>query len=431
MKKLFLFFALLPSVIFSQEKDSVYYSKMQWFADAKLGIFIHWGIYAVNGISESWSFYNGYISHEDYVKQKDGFTAEKYDPALWAKLIKESGAKYSVITSRHHDGFALWNTKLGNFNAVKNSAAKKDVLTPFMKALRNEGLKVGIYYSLSDWSHPDYTNFTNKEKRYENDPERWKKYLTYFQGQLNELSDSYNPDLFWFDGDWEHSADEWEAKKVRAMLITKNQNVILNSRLQGYGDYATPEQGMPVVKPESEFWELCLTMNDSWGYQGVDVNYKTPQQVIDIFADVISKGGNLLLDIGPKADGTIPDEQVNILKELGSWTKKHSEAIFGTRAGIYKEHFAGPSTLSKDKKMLYLFVKGNPNEEIELLGIKNKINRVYVVGEGTMLNYKLMGKVYWSEYPGITYISLPKNVQDKYMTVVAVLLDGEVDLYRK
>lgn len=419
----------------SQIEDSTVHdkAKMQWFKDAKLGIFIHWGLYAVDGIDESWSFFNGYISHEDYLKQTKGFTAKKYDPDNWAQLIKESGAKYSVITSKHHDGFALWDTKFGDLNAVKGSAAKKDVLTPFVNALRKNDLKVGIYYSLPDWSYPDYTHFTRDSLRYDikREPERWNRFLKYYQGQLNELSENYNPDLYWFDGDWEHSSEEWQAPKVRQLLLDKNQKTILNSRLKEQGDYATPEQGMPITRPKSNYWELCMTMNDSWGYQKNDHEYKTTNQIIGIFADVISNGGNLLLDIGPKADGSIPEEQVQILKGLGRWTNKHREAIYGTVAGIPKEHFYGPTTLSKDHSLLYLFVKGDPKGEVVLRGLKNKINRIWVVGQGTKLAHQVVGKVYWSHYPGITYVKIPEHVLDEQMTVLAVLLDGKIDLYRE
>ena len=407
--------------------------KMQWFKDAKLGIFIHWGIYAVNGIDESWSFYNGYISHDDYLEQTKGFTAKNYDPEYWAKLIRESGAKYAVITTRHHDGFALWGSKYGSFNAKDHSGAKKDVLTPFVKAIRNNDLKLGLYYSLSDWSHKDYTHFTNKVKRYriEEDTLRWDRYKNYFQGQLKELAKTYNPDLYWFDGDWEHTAEEWEAQEVRDMLLEYNDKTILNSRLQGKGDYATPEQGMPILKPHDKYWELCLTMNDSWGYQKNDNNYKSIAQTISIFSDVISNGGNLLLDIGPKADGTIPEKQEETLKALGKWVSKHKEAIYGTLGGIPKDHYYGPSTMSKDSTTLYLFVKGNAGGEVILRGLKNKINRVWVVGEGTKLTHEVSGKVYWSQYPGIKYIHLPEYVLDEHMTVLAVLLDGKVSLYRE
>ena len=434
MKRTFILFICFSMIsLYAQNTDSLKQAKMKWFKDAKLGIFIHWGIYAVDGISESWSFYNGRISYEDYLKQLNGFTAEKYNPEHWAELIKECGAKYCVITSRHHDGFALWDTKYGNLNAVKNASVKKDVLTPFVKALRKNGIKVGIYYSLPDWSNNDYTDFTREKKRYKisDDPERWNRYLNYYQGQLKELMDKYNPDLWWFDGDWEHSAEEWQADKVRAMLLAKNPNVIINSRLQGRGDYETPEQGPPVVRPAAKYWELCYTMNDSWGYQPNDTNYKTPQELLDTFVDCISEGGNLLLDIGPKADGTIPEEQVNILKEFGKWTAKNKEAIYDTHRGIPYDHYYGPTSLSQDSTILYLFVKGNPNGQVMLKGITNKINSVWVVGNGTALNYKTFSKVYWNKYPGVTYIDIPENVLGKYYTVIAVLLDGKIDLYRK
>ena len=436
MKNLSLIIIMLTGLIMhSQPQDSlsVHQEKMQWFQDAKLGIFIHWGLYAVDGIDESWSFYNGYISHQDYLKQTKGFTAKRYEPEAWAKLIKESGAKYSVITSKHHDGFALWNTNYGDLNVLKSTPAKKDVLTPFVNALRKKDLKVGIYFSLPDWSYSDYTHFTRDSIRFDmkNEPQRWQRFLDYYQGQLKELSENYNPDLYWFDGDWEHTSEEWQAPKVRQFLLDKNPNTILNSRLRDQGDYATPEQGMPITRPKSTYWELCMTMNNSWGFQKNDHEYKTSGQIIGIFADVLSNGGNLLLDIGPKADGTIPEEQEQILKDLGRWTHKHKEAIYGTVAGIPKEHFYGPTTLSKDGTMLYLFVKGDPKGEVVLRGLKNKINRIWVVGQGSKLEHQVVGKVYWSHYPGITYIKIPDYVLDEQMTVLAVLLDEKIDLYRE
>ncbi|MBJ2173245.1 alpha-L-fucosidase [Aureibaculum sp. A20] len=419
----------------AQNLDSlkVEQKKMQWFKDAKLGVFIHWGLYSVNGIDESWSFYNGYISHKNYLKQTKGFTAKKYNPEAWVELIRKSGAKYSVITAKHHDGFALWDTKYGNLNAVDAAASKEDVLTPFVTALRKKNLKVGIYYSLPDWSYNDYTHFTRDSIRYkiQEEPKRWQKFLNYYQGQLKELSDNYNPDLYWFDGDWEHNSEEWQAPKVRQLLLERNANTILNSRLRQHGDYATPEQGMPITRPKNKYWELCMTINDSWGFQKNDHNYKTTNQIIGIFADVIGNGGNLLLDIGPKGDGSIPKEQVEVLEGLGKWTSKHKEAIYGTVAGIPKEHFYGPTTLSKDKTILYLFVKGDPKGEVVIRGLKNKINRIWVVGNGTKLSHKVVGSVYWSHYPGIKYIQMPDYVLDDEMTVIAVLLEGKVDLYRE
>ena len=404
--------------------------RMSWFKDAKLGIFIHWGIYSVKGIDESWSFFNGYISHDDYMKQLEGFSAKKYNPEFWATLIKESGARYAVLTSKHHDGLALWPSKYSDVNVVKKTPAQRDLIQPFCNAIRNQGLKVGLYYSILDWSHPDYPNFTRDKKRYEIDeePSRWDRFAQHNFDQIGELAHRYNPDLWWFDGDWEQSAAHWRARELRDSILSWNPRTIINSRLQGHGDYATPEQGVPIMKPKDEFWELCMTMNNSWGYQHTDTNYKSSNQIIRIFIDCISMGGNLLLDIGPKADGSIPEEQVQILKDLGRWTKKHEEAIYGTEAGIRLGHFHGPTTLSRDKRTLYLFVEGRPNGPLLIKGLKNKVNRVYVVGDGTKLKFEVVGKQYWSDHPGLLYIDLVDKALDKDVTVVAVMLDGEVEL---
>lgn len=422
---------LFTQTIFSQETDAEKEERMQWFEDAKLGIFIHWGIYSVNGIDESWSFFNDYISYDDYMKQLDGFTAKNYHADEWAELIANSGARYSVLTTKHHDGVALWDTDCGDLNVVQKTPAARDLVAPFVKALRNQDVKVGLYYSLLDWSHPDYPNKTREEKRYVEDSLRWNRFVDFNFCQLQELSENFNPDLFWFDGDWEQTAEKWKAKTLSDMLRKRNENVILNSRIQGYGDYETPEQGLPVTRPESPYWELCMTMNDSWGFQHNDKNYKTPNQVIRILVDCINKGGNLLLDIGPKADGSIPEEQVDILQELGRWTNKHAEAIYGSRAGIPFEHFYGPSALNKDGSIIYLFVPHKPNGPLMLKGIKNKINRMWVVGNGTKLNWEVKMKQYWSSVPGIVYIDVPEKVLDDQVTVIAVLLDGKVDLYRE
>ena len=432
----FIYF-LIPFFIFSQEKiinNSVDDSskKMEWFSEAKLGIFIHWGIYSVNGISESWSFFNGYISHSDYMKQLNGFGAEKYNPNEWAKIIKESGAKYTVITTKHHDGFALWDSKFGELNSLVSSKSKSDLLTPFVKAIRKKDLKLGLYYSLPDWSYEDYTNHTNTIKRYDikDEPKRWEKFLKFRDNQLNELKKRFSPDLWWFDGDWEQNAESWKSISLKKELQKNSPNVIFNSRLNNYGDYETPEIGIPVYRPSSKYWELCMTINDSWGYQQNDTNYKSPMQIIDLFVDTLSKGGNLLLNIGPKPDGTIPEQEKIVLEELGKWNKKHSSAVYLTKKGIPYDHFYGPTTLSKDEKTLFLYVRDIPKDnKIVLKGISNKINRAYVVGNGTVLNKQILCKVYWNEYPGLTYIEIPKETLDPYYTVLALVLDGPIKLY--
>lgn len=409
-----------------EEKDK----RMEWFHDAKLGIFIHWGIYAVKGVSESWSFFNNYLPYEEYMSQKDGFTASKYNPKEWVDLIKESGAQYTVITTKHHDGMAMWDTKAGDLSVVKSTPAKRDLIAPFAKEVRKQGLHLGLYYSLLDWSHPDYPNKTRTEVRYKDDPVRWEKFVKFNMAQLKELNTTWKPDLYWFDGDWEQSAERWRSTEIVKLLRSDNPGVIINSRIQGYGDYATPEQGVPVVRPADKYWELCMTINDSWGYQHNDTNYKSPYIMLRTFVDCLSMGGNLLMDIGPREDGTIPEEQVAVLKEFGRWTKKHKEAIYDTRAGIPNEHFQGYTTLNKAGDILYLYLPYKPNGVVEVKGLVNKVNRVWVVGDGSMLSYKVYNKNYWSAVPGNLYINVPDHVLDPQITVLAVLLDGPIKLYR-
>ena len=332
------------------------------------------------------------------------------------------------MTSKHHDGVALWNSKAGDLNVVRKTPVSKDLVSPFCDALRKQGLKVGLYYSLLDWSHSDYPNFTKTEKRYTDDPVRWEKFTAFNHAQITELGECFNPDLWWFDGDWEQSAEKWKAKEIREMILARNSGAIINSRLQGYGDYATPEQGLPVSRPADKYWELCMTINDSWGYQQNDREFKTPEQIIKIFSECISKGGNLLLDIGPKADGTIPPEEINVLKALGRWTAKHSEAIYGTEAGLPAGYFYGPSSLKSDSTVIYLFVNGDPGGQLMLEGVKNRINRIYVVGNGTKLTWKEYLKPYWSNNAGLVFIDVPDTVLDEYLTVIAVVLDGKLKL---
>jgi alpha-L-fucosidase len=404
-------------------------ARMQWFADAKFGIFIHWGIYAVGGITESWSFFDGYVSYADYMKQAQGFTARHYDPQAWADLIRASGAKYAVLTSKHHDGMALWDTKQG-LNVVKDTPARRDLVAPFVRALRKDGLKVGLYFSLIDWSSPLYPAFTQGHPRYDikDDPARWNRFVTYYQGQVHDLTRRFHPDLYWFDGGWEHSAEEWHAQAMHDWIRAHNPDAIINGRLPGFGDYGTPEQGVPITRPPDKYWELCLTMNNSWGWQPNDDHFKTPYEIIRILSGTLDMGGNLLLDIGPRADGTIPKIEADTLRQVGRWVKKNQEAIYGSRAGIPHDYYPGDSTLSKDGKTLYLFVDGKPGGAVLLKGLTNRVLTARVVGNGTILNPQRLGATLGGA-PALLAIDVPDYTLDPDVTVIALELDRPIKLF--
>jgi alpha-L-fucosidase len=418
-------------------------NKMQWFEDAKLGIFIHYGIYAVKGVGESWSFHNNQISEKDYFDQLNGFTAKHYHADAWAKLFKESGAKYAVLTAKHHDGVALWETKQNDLNVVKRSPASRDLITPYAQALRKEGLKVGIYFSHLDWSHPDYaTVFNAKDKQHPSkynpydypksgveDTTRWNRFVAFRNAQMKEIQDLVNPDLWWFDGDWTRTAEQWKMKELRQEMLSWNPQTILNARMMGYGDYATPEQGVPIFGPKGP-WELCMTINNSWGYQPKDNNQKSVNYIIRIFADCISMGGNLLLDAGPMEDGNFTAAQTERLKGLGRWTNKHAEAIFGTTRGLPFGHFYGPTTLSKDRKTIYCFVLDIPKDNLVVKGIQNKVKQVRLVGSNDFLANKRVGGASWLHIPGVLQITLPTKKLDKNASVIAIDLETPLELYR-
>jgi len=411
-----------------------------WFPDAKLGVFIHYGIYAVGGAAESWSFYTGEMTHDAYMKQLEGFTASKYDPDAWAELFARIGARYAVLTTKHHDGVALWDTDHRNLDVVRDTPAGRDLVTGFVDALRARGLKVGLYFSHSDWHHPDYPSIRHVEPGDEppspyshaepgkEDPEAWERYLAYRDGQVGELVDRFRPDVLWFDGEWERTEEQWRMGELAELILTRNPDTILNGRMLSYGDYATPEQGAPLEAPDGP-WELCLTINDSWSYRPQDRDFKSVRQLVRYFTETIGMGGNLLLGAGPREDGTIPEEQIERLEGLGAWIARHSDAVYGTVAGLPAGHHYGPSTLSADRRTLYLVCFDAPRDNVSIRGLRNSVKRVTVLGTGTELGHHVTGGL--DAVPGVTWIDAPATADlDEHATVLAVELDGELDLYR-
>lgn len=406
-----------------------------WFPEAKFGIFLHWGIYSVKGITESWSFFNGEISYEDYMAQLSEFNAENYDPEGWADLFVRAGATYAVLTTKHHDGVALWDTALSDLHVGR------DLVGPFVEALRRRGLRVGLYFSHLDWSEPTHASLNtggvyNGPKDFSRhcapadgveDPLMWERYLAFHRGQLKELCERYRPDLLWFDGDWERSAEQWRFAELRDQLQEWCPGVVVNSRMGGFGDYDTPEQGVPLVAPHG-VWEFCMTLNDSWGYQVQDENHKSARQLVRTLAETLGMGGNLLLGIGPHADGSLQSAQVSRLEELGEWVARHRSAVFGTKAGLPCGHHYGPSTLSEDGQTLYLVLLDPPQDEVAVKGIISPVGSVTC--QGRDLPWRMVGGAPWNNVPGMLWIEVPTDVCDPLATVVAVEFEEPLRLYR-
>lgn len=423
----------------------------EWFRKAKLGIFLHWGIYAVDGITESWSISNGSMSYDDYMKQLKGFTASKYDPKRWAKLFRETGANYAVLTTKHHDGVALFDTAHTDLNVVKQTPAGRDLIAPYCEALREEGLRVGLYFTNTDWSDLDNLQVIMDRSKEDilamhdhacdyisvwkaacqlgaqegtQDPAElkaaWARFMERYRLGIRELLTKYGAvDLLWFDVMLTRKDFSWETEQVRQMIRALSPETMVNARLLGQGDYETPELYIPL-RPLDGAWELCTTFNNSWGYQPKDKAYKDIRQIIRMFTECISKGGNLLISVGPTPEGEIPKEAEERMRILGAWTKQYAEAIYPTKAGLAPEYYHGGSTLSEDEKTLYLFCNEKPNGYLMLNGIKNTELRFTALKSRRELAWKVTGGASWLDMPGQIWCELAEEDIDELCTVIRV-----------
>jgi len=324
----------------TQEAD-----RTQWFREARFGMFIHWGVYAVpagewegktiKGIGE-WIMRFRKIPVAKYKSYAPEFTAEKYDPELWADLASRAGMKYVVITSKHHDGFALYDSAVTDWD-VMASGAKRDLLAPLSKAVRARGMKFGLYYSQSqDWTHPGGATSGEIGKIW--DPAQKGDYDQYLKAialpQAREIIDRYDPAILW----WDTPMQMTPARVAPfAEMMAKHPQIISNNRLgEGFkGDTMTPEQHIPPRGFPGKMFEVCMTMNDTWGYKKNDHNWKSSKRLIQMLSDIASKGGNLLLNIGPRADGSIPQESIDRLEAIGKWMEVNSRAIHATQASPF------------------------------------------------------------------------------------------------
>ncbi len=376
--------------------------RTQWMTEARFGMFIHFGAYAVPARGEWVRNIEG-ITKEAYQKYVDAFNPVDCDMAEWAKLAKEAGMKYVVMTAKHHDGFCLFDSKLTDYSTGKTIG--RDLVREYLDAFRAEGLKVGLYYSLLDWHHPDYPKYDDAihpmkgREEFKDETINWDNYLEYMHGQVKELTTQYGKlDIMWFDFSYDDmTGEKWKAQQLVEMVRKNQPGIILNNRLQAsgegviglrdyyLGDFDTPEQGVPDEDMKDEFgnpirWETCLTLNNNWGYAQNDNNWKSPSLVIQTLVDIVSKNGNLLLNVGPDAKGNIPPESVEILQEVGRWMKLNGESIYGCGSADMGRPEWGRFT--KKDNVLYLHWMYPKVGYINMKGFAEKTETVTLLSTG-------------------------------------------------
>ncbi|SFA88104.1 alpha-L-fucosidase [Cohnella sp. OV330] len=322
--------------------------RSEWFTEARFGLYIHWGLYAL-GARHEWMRSREFMSNEAYEKYFRHFDPDLYDPAKWAKLAGDAGMKYMVVTAKHHEGFCLWDSKLTDYKAT-NTSCGKDLLRPMLEAFRAEGIRTGLYYSLLDWHHPDYTVDVKHPMRYDQeyvarDAQRnWQNYVDYMHGQTRELLTEYGDiDVLFLDfsipqeeGFPGKGKDEWQSERFVDMVRSLQPNTLINDRLGVPGDITTPEQYQPrewiKIDGKPVLWEACHTFSGSWGYYRDEESWKSAEQILRMLIDTVSKGGNFLLNVGPNARGELDERAVERLEEIGVWMRKHARAIHGCTA---------------------------------------------------------------------------------------------------
>ncbi|MGE5532548.1 MAG: alpha-L-fucosidase, partial [Bacteroidota bacterium] len=294
--------------------------RLEWFRNARFGMFIHWGLYAQLGRHE-WVMNRERIPVREYEKLAATFKPKANAPRKWAKLAKEAGMRYMVMTTKHHEGYCLWDSKLTKYTAPK-TGPKRDLVAEYVEAARAEGMRVGFYYSLMDWHHPDGERCTKDEAAR-------RRFLDYIHGQIRELLTNYGKiDVLWYDMPWPlETAEAWESETMNRMVFELQPDIIVNNRNRLDGDFSTPEQRIEAERG-GRAWESCMTMNESWGFNRGDDAWKTPKTIVRNLATCAHGAGNYLLNIGPRADGSVPEESVRTLDAVGKWMERNGDTIY-------------------------------------------------------------------------------------------------------
>jgi len=423
-----------------QEKEA----RMQWWNDARFGMFIHWGLYSIPageydgkqipGIGE-WIMQRAPITVEEYEKYAAQFNPVKFNAEEWVQIAKNAGMKYIVITSKHHDGFCLWDSKVTEWDVMDASPFKRDILKELKEACDKNGITLCFYHSIMDWHHPDaqapfYPDYNDRDRTNPN----FARYVeNYLKPQLKELIVNYGKlGILWFDGEW---IKDWTSPLGKDMYnYVRNQqpDIIINNRvdkgrqgMQGLnkdgdfaGDYGTPEQEIPDTGLPGVAWESCMTMNDSWGYKSRDHNWKSSETLIRNIIDITSKGGNYLLNVGPTSEGLLPEASVERLKDIGAWMQVNGDAIYGTSASPFEKPVWGRYTRKPGKLFAHVFERPENDElNIPLKAVQVK-NISLLGGEDQSFEVKPDGNGF--------VIHLPKTLPDKIASVIMIEYEGQL-----
>jgi alpha-L-fucosidase len=421
--------------------------RMAWWREARFGMFIHWGLYAIP--AGTWK---GETNHAEWIRTTariplevydgfaDQFNPAKFDALAWVRLAKKAGMKYIVITSKHHDGFCLFDSEFTDFD-IMSTPFKRDIMKELADAAHREGIRICWYHSIMDWHHPDYLPRRNWEKARSPEGADFDRYVEHMKKQLQELVNKYGDiGVLWFDGEWEETWSHEYGKDLYNYVRKLQPGIIINNRvdvgregsLEGLskegefvGDFGTPEQQVPATGLPGVDWESCITMNDHWGYNKHDDNWKSTGQLIRMLADIASKGGNLLLNVGPTSEGLIPDPSIERLNAMGEWMHVNGSSIYGTKASPFQKLEWGRCTqkVSGDQTVLYLHVFDWPDDrKLVVPGIYNEPIRSWLLSD------RRKDSLAVDRNEDAIIIEVPEEAPDSINTVIVLEIQGRPDV---
>ncbi len=355
--------------------------RIEWFVKARFGLFVHWGLYSLLGRHE-WVMNRERIPVEEYEKLADAWRPGPFPAREWAKLARSAGMKYAVLTTKHHEGFCLWDTEMTDYNAVRH-APGRDLVREFVDACREEGLRIGFYHSLMDWHHPDGVACLNDESAR-------RRFLDYIQGCIRELCTNYGKiDIFWHDVAWPlPDAEAWESEKMNGMIRELQPGILINNRSKLPEDFGTPEESVRAAEP-GRAWEACMTFNGSWGYMPSAIDWHSARDVLHMLRKAAGGRGNLLLNIGPAPDGSIPDEAIERLATVGEWLSKNGEAVYGLTDRI-DEHLQNVPTgrWTLKGRTAYFWSHRWPGTELTIGGLQTPLKRASYLDGGDEIEFE-------------------------------------------